>query len=403
MSLLIFFFEIVEWLILCECCFDDLLLILVFGIDVSFYWLIFKLVLCVESEDEVVVILFVVYCEQVLVIFCVVGISFFGQVISDLVLFVFGDNWNGWEICVDGVQICLQLGVIGVQVNVWLVLFGCKIGFDLVLINVCKIGGIVVNNVSGMCCGIVQNSYYIFVGLCLLLVDGICLDSEDLVSVVVFCVSYGELLEWFVEFGCEICVNVELVVKICYKYWLKNIIGLLLNVLVDYDELLDIFIYLMVGFEGIFGFISVVIYDIVLEYLYKVLVLLVFFMVEICCMVVVVFKCQLVLVVELFDWCSLCLVENMQGMLEWVKSFFVGVCVLFIEFCVVSCMLLYEQFGWIMVFIVEYLLEKQVDFSEDLVVYNQFWCICKDIFLVVGVVCEIGIMVIIEDVIFFVE
>ncbi|MDA5736697.1 FAD-binding protein, partial [Escherichia coli] len=53
----------------------------------------------------------------------------------------------------------------------WLAPFGRKIGPDPASINACKIGGIVANNASGMCCGTAQNSYHTLAGLRLLLAD----------------------------------------------------------------------------------------------------------------------------------------------------------------------------------------------------------------------------------------
>src|SRR3546814_7983011 len=47
--------------------------------------------------------------------------------------------------------------------------------------------------------------------------------------------------------------------------------------------------------------------------------------------------------------------------------------------------------------------EKQVDFSEDPLVYNQLWKIRKDTFPAVGAVRQTGTTVIIEDVTFPVE
>lgn len=169
MSLPIPFLETVERLIPRERRFDDPLSTLAFGTDASFYRLIPKLVLRVESEDEVAAILSAAYREQVPVTFRAAGTSLSGQAISDSVLLVLGDNWNGREIRADGAQIRLQPGVIGAQANAWLAPFGRKIGPDPASINACKIGGIVANNASGMCCGTAQNSYHTLAGLRLLL------------------------------------------------------------------------------------------------------------------------------------------------------------------------------------------------------------------------------------------
>ncbi|MBN0466821.1 FAD-dependent oxidoreductase, partial [Pseudomonas aeruginosa] len=94
-----------------------------------------KLVLRVESEDEVAAILSAAYREQVPVTFRAAGTSLSGQAISDSVLLVLGDNWNGREISADGAQIRLQPGVIGAQANAWLAPFGRKIGPDPASIN----------------------------------------------------------------------------------------------------------------------------------------------------------------------------------------------------------------------------------------------------------------------------
>ncbi len=402
MSLPIPFLETVERLIPRERRFDDPLSTLAFGTDASFYRLIPKLVLRVESEDEVAAILSVAYREQVPVTFRAAGTSLSGQAISDSVLLVLGDNWNGREIRADGAQIRLQPGVIGAQANAWLAPFGRKIGPDPASINACKIGGIVANNASGMCCGTAQNSYHTLAGLRLLLADGTRLDSEDPASVAAFRASHGELLERLAELGRETRANAELAAKIRHKYRLKNTTGLSLNALVDYDEPLDILTHLMVGSEGTLGFISAVTYDTVPEHPHKASALLVFPTVETCCTAVAVLKRQPVSAVELLDRRSLRSVENMQGMPEWVKSLSAGACALLIESARRGA-LLHEQLGRIMAIHRRISAEKQVDFSEDPAVYNQLWRIRKDTFPAVGAVRETGTTVIIEDVTFPVE
>ncbi|MEB0160186.1 FAD-binding protein, partial [Pseudomonas sp. AH2 (2023)] len=88
--------------------FDDPLSTLAFGTDASFYRLIPKLVIRVESEDEVVALLKLAQTERVPVTFRAAGTSLSGQAISDSVLLVLGDNWNGREIREQGTQIRLQ-------------------------------------------------------------------------------------------------------------------------------------------------------------------------------------------------------------------------------------------------------------------------------------------------------
>ncbi len=393
----------VERLIPAERRFDDPLSTLAFGTDASFYRLIPKLVVRVESEAEVIALLKLAHAENVPVTFRAAGTSLSGQAISDSVLIVLGDNWNDREIRNGGEQIRLQPGVIGANANAVLAPFQRKIGPDPASINAAKIGGIVANNASGMCCGTAQNTYKTLAGLRVVLADGTVVDSEDAASVAAFRQSHAALLEQLAELGRETRANTELAAKIRHKYRLKNTTGFSLNALVDYDEPLDILNHLMVGSEGTLGFISAVTYDTVPDHPHKASALVVFPDVETCCLAVPVLKQQPVSAVELLDRRSLRSVEHKAGMPEWVKELSPTACALLIESRAASQSLLHEQINLIMTSIAHFPVEKQVDFSEDPVVYNQLWKIRKDTFPAVGAVRQTGTTVIIEDVTFPVE
>lgn len=397
------FLREVEHLIPVERRFDDPLSTLAFGTDASFYRLIPKLVVRVESEAEVIALLKLAHAQNVPVTFRAAGTSLSGQAISDSVLIVLGDNWNGREIRNGGEQIRLQPGVIGANANAVLAPFQRKIGPDPASINAAKIGGIVANNSSGMCCGTAQNSYKTLAGLRVVLADGTVVDSEDAASVAAFRQSHAALLEQLAELGRETRANAELAAKIRHKYRLKNTTGFSLNALVDYDEPLDILNHLMVGSEGTLGFISAVTYDTVPDHPHKASALVVFPDVENCCLAVPVLKQQPVSAVELLDRRSLRSVEHKAGMPEWVKELSPTACALLIESRAATQSLLHEQINQIMASIAHFPVEKQVDFSEDPVVYNQLWKIRKDTFPAVGAVRQTGTTVIIEDVTFPVE
>jgi D-lactate dehydrogenase len=403
MSLPTAFLAAVERLIPRERRFDDPLSTLAFGTDASFYRLIPKLVVRVEAEDEVVQLLKLADAERVPVTFRAAGTSLSGQAISDSLLIVLGDHWNGREIRADGAQIRLQPGVIGAQANAVLAPFQRKIGPDPASINACKIGGIVANNASGMCCGTAHNSYHTLAGIRLVLADGSVLDTEDSASVAAFQTSHGQLLEQLAELGRQTRANSELAAKIRHKYRLKNTTGLSLNALVDFDQPLDILSHLMVGSEGTLGFISAITYDTVPDHPHKASALLVFPDVDNCCRAVTVLKSQPVSAVELLDRRSLRSVENKAGMPEWVKALSSGACALLIESRAASQSLLHEQLEQIMHSIASFPLEKRVDFSEDPATYNQLWKIRKDTFPAVGAVRQTGTTVIIEDVTFPIE
>ncbi|PRB54946.1 4Fe-4S ferredoxin [Pseudomonas sp. MYb2] len=403
MTLPVSFLRDAQQLIPAQRRFDDPLSTLAFGTDASFYRLIPQLVIRVESEDEVVALLKLAQRDHVPVTFRAAGTSLSGQAISDSVLIVLGDNWNAREIRGQGTQIRLQPGVIGAQANAWLAPFGRKIGPDPASINACKIGGIVANNASGMCCGTAQNTYHTLAGIRLVLADGSRLDTEDAASVAAFRSSHGDLLERLTTLGRETRANAELAARIRHKYRLKNTTGLSLNALVDFDEPVDILSHLLVGSEGTLGFISAVTYDTVIDHPNKASALIVFPDVETCCNAVTVLKSQAVSAVELLDRRSLRSVQDKPGMPAFVQQLSNKACALLIESRAASSSLLQEQLAQIMASLSGFPVEKQVDFSEDPVENAKLWAIRKDTFPAVGAVRKTGTTVIIEDVTFPVE
>ena len=383
--------------------FTDALSTLAFGTDASFYRLIPKLVVRVESEDEVVELLRLARRDNVSVTFRAAGTSLSGQAISDSVLIVLGDNWNSKEIRGQGTQIRLQPGVIGAQANAWLAPYGRKIGPDPASINACKIGGIVANNASGMCCGTAQNTYHTLAGMRVVLADGTRIDTEDAANVAAFRQSHSALLEQLATLARETRANTELAAKIRHKYRLKNTTGLSLNALVDFDDPLDILSHLLVGSEGTLGFISSVTYDTVIDHPNKASALIVFPDVETCCTAVTVLKSQPVSAVELLDRRSLRSVQDKPGMPAFVQQLSANACALLIESRAATQTLLHEQLAHIMGSLSAFPVEKQVDFTEDPVENAKLWAIRKDTFPAVGAVRKTGTTVIIEDVTFPVE
>ena len=403
MSLPVAFLRDAERLIPQDRRFTDALSTLAFGTDASFYRLIPKLVVRVESEDEVVELLRLARRDNVSVTFRAAGTSLSGQAISDSVLIVLGDNWNAKEIRGQGTQIRLQPGVIGAQANAWLAPYGRKIGPDPASINACKIGGIVANNASGMCCGTAQNTYHTLAGMRVVLADGTRIDTEDAANVAAFRQSHSALLEQLATLARETRANPELAAKIRHKYRLKNTTGLSLNALVDFDDPLDILSHLLVGSEGTLGFISSVTYDTVIDHPNKASALIVFPDVETCCNAVTVLKSQPVSAVELLDRRSLRSVQDKPGMPAFVQQLSANACALLIESRAATSTLLHEQLAQIMASMAAFPVEKQVDFTEDPVENAKLWAIRKDTFPAVGAVRKTGTTVIIEDVTFPVE
>ena len=403
MSLPAAFLNAIEQQIPAQRCFSDPLSTLTLGTDASFYRLIPKLVIRVEAEAEVVFILQQASIHQVAVTFRAAGTSLSGQAISDSVLIVLGDHWNNKEILDAGQRIRLQPGVIGAHANQALAHLQRKIGPDPASINAAKIGGIVANNSSGMCCGTAQNSYQTLADMRVVLADGTVVDSADLASASRFRHSHAELLEQLGELAIETRDNTELAAKIKHKYRLKNTTGLSLNALIDFSDPLDILTHLMVGSEGTLGFISSVTYDTVPDYPHKATTLVVFPDVETCCQAVVILKQHAVSAVELLDRRSLRSVQHMAGMPDWIEHLGSSACALLIESRAADNTLLEQQLQQINSAIEHFSKEQHIAFSQDPAVYELLWRMRKDTFPAVGAVRENGTTVIIEDVTFPLE
>ena len=397
------FIQAVKQLIPAERYFDDPIATLAYGTDASFYRLLPKLVLRVESEAEVVALLKLANAYQVALTFRAAGTSLSGQAVTDSVLLVLGENWQQREVRGLGEQIRLQPGVIGAAANSVLSKFQRKIGPDPASINSCKIGGIVANNASGMCCGTAHNTFNTLAAMRLVLFDGTVLDTEDRQSVAAFRQSHAQLLAELEALGGQTRANSALSAKIRHKYRLKNTTGFSLNALTEFSDPIDILTHLMVGSEGCLGFISAVTYNTVPEYPHRASGLLVFPTVDSCCRAVALLKQQPVSAVELLDRRSLRSVQNKPGMPDWVKVLSDNSCALLIETTAASGSLLQQQLARLRSLLQDFTLEQQVEFSSDPVVYNQLWAIRKGTFPAVGAVRKTGTTVIIEDVTFPVE
>ncbi len=400
MALPVTFQQAVKQFIPAERYFDDPIATLAYGTDASFYRLLPKLVLRVESEAEVVALLKLANQHKVAITFRAAGTSLSGQAVTDSVLLVLGENWQQREVRGLGEQIRLQPGVIGAAANSVLSKFQRKIGPDPASINSCKIGGIVANNASGMCCGTAHNSFNTLAAMRLVLFDGTVLDTEDSTSVEAFKQSHAELLTELSTLAEQTRADEALCAKIRHKYRLKNTTGFSLNALTEFTDPIDILTHLMVGSEGCLGFISAITYNTVPEYPHRASGLLVFPDVASCCQAVTVLKSLAVSAVELLDRRSLRSVEHKAGMPAWVKQVSVNACALLIESTAATAQALQRQLLELRAVVQGFELEQQVDFSTDPTVYNQLWAIRKGTFPAVGAVRETGTTVIIEDVTF---
>ncbi|MGV8854665.1 MAG: FAD-binding and (Fe-S)-binding domain-containing protein [Devosia sp.] len=249
--------------------FTDPLMTYAWSGDASAYRLIPAAVAFINSEDEVRAVMAAARAENLPITFRAAGTSLSGQAVTDGVLAVLGDGWRTLKIHPGAEQITLGPAIIVAHANTALKPHNKKIGPDPASQATCKIGGVVNNNSSGMCCGVAQNTYHTMARLRLVLTDGTMLDSGDPESCAAFRQSHATMLEGLHQLHHQVMDDPELVALISRKYAIKNTVGYSLNALIDFHDPLDILIHLMVGSEGTLGFVSEVTYNTVPEHPFK--------------------------------------------------------------------------------------------------------------------------------------
>ena len=237
--------------------------------DASFFRLVPALVVIVENEAEVAAVLAAAESEDLNVTFRAAGTSLSGQAVTDGLLCVLGDGWRKIDIAMGGDRVTLGPATIVSVANAALRPFNRKIGPDPASQNTAKIGGVVNNNSSGMCCGVVQNTYHTMHRLKLMLKDGTVLDSGDAASREAFVKARPDIVGGLIDLAEEVRADNELVDLIRRKYAIKNTVGYSLNALVDFTDPIDILTHLMVGSEGTLGFVAEVTYDTVPDHPFK--------------------------------------------------------------------------------------------------------------------------------------
>ena len=229
---------------------------LAWGTDAGFYRLVPQKVILTENEEEVRSILSDSSKNKIPLTFRAAGTSLSGQSISDSILLVAGKNWERFSVSEDAGTITLQPGIVGARVNAILKPFGRRFGPDPASIGSCMVGGIVMNNASGMSCGTHANSDKTMISARMILADGTVLDTGDETSKAEFRKTHPEFLAAIEALRKEVIQDQELTERIKYKYSIKNVTGLNLLPLVTFEDPFDIIAHLLVGSEGTLAFLS---------------------------------------------------------------------------------------------------------------------------------------------------
>ena len=263
---------------------------LAWGTDAGFYRLIPQIVIRSNSEEEISDLLRLADRYGLPVTFRAAGTSLSGQAISDSILIVAGKHWEKYSISPDHEQITLQPGIIGQRVNEILAPYGRKFAPDPASVKSAMVGGIVMNNASGMNCGTHANSDKVLLSARIVLADGTVLDTGDDISRASFEATHPDFYNRICELRDQIRANEELAARIRYKYSIKNVTGLNLLPFVRFDDPFDIIAHLMVGSEGTLAFLSQITMRTEYDYPHKASAMLYFTSIKDACRAVVAMK-----------------------------------------------------------------------------------------------------------------
>ena len=374
--------------------YQDDLRCLAWGTDAGFYRLVPRVVIRSSNEYEVSSILKSATKSNIPVTFRAAGTSLSGQAITDSVLVVAGKHWECISTNDNGRTVILQPGVVGAEVNSFLNPYGRKFGPDPASIKSCMVGGIVMNNASGMSCGTWANSDRMIVSARIVFADGSVLDTADSQSKENFALSHPKFISAIESLRDDVLADEELVARIRHKYSIKNVTGLNLLPLVTFTDPFDIILHLLVGSEGTLAFISEVVMNTLPVAPLEADAMVYFKDIAEAARAVIAMKPLNVSAAEMLDKRSLASVnagevEGLTAVLVRVEADSQHELADRVK-AVTDCLTRFETYG-------------KVEFTDDPEEYARYWAIRSGIFPTVGGMRKPGTTCLIEDVAFHVK
>ena len=416
--------------------YTDELRTLGWGTDASFYRQIPKVVIRSDGEEEISKIVQLCKKHHLPFTFRAAGTSLSGQSCTDSVLIVAGKHWEKYEILEESGKgkeereytIRLQPGIVGARVNEILKPYGRVFPPDPASIGSAMVGGIVINNASGMNCGVHANSDRMMISARIILTDGTVLDTGDEKSREAFRKSRPKFLKKIEALRDKVRADEKLASRIRTKYSIKNVTGLNLRPLVAYDDPFDIIAHSMVGSEGTLAFLSEVTMKTLKDYKYKASAMVYFLTMKESCEAVVSMKKLkagdedlamsaeqlMVKSAEMLDYKSLSSVDD-PVFLQYQKDVDAGkiagvepgdyhnLTAILTETKGITHEQLLEKIEKIKECLGQFKLYVPAEFTEDPAVYGKYWAIRSGIFPSVGGTRPIGTSCLIEDVAFPIE
>jgi D-lactate dehydrogenase len=331
------------------------------------------------------------------------GTSLCGQAITDGILVDIGRYWRSGTVEQNGRLVRVQPGLIGQQANHMLKRYATKIGPDPASISAARMGGILANNASGMCCGVSQNAYHTLRSMTFVLPSGTVIDTADPNADREFQEHEPGLAAGLLALKQQMEANPALSDRVRAKYRMKNTTGYALNAFLDYSSPVEIFSHLLIGSEGTLAFLAEAVLETVPDLPVKYTGLLLFPDLHAACEAIQPLRDAGAAALELMDRASLRSVEDKPGIPAEIRSLPDGAAALLVEFQTADSLEVQENAARAQAAVRGLKLLSNPVFTDDAMTQDRLWSIRKGLFPSVGAVRASGTTVIIEDVAFPVD
>ncbi len=371
--------------------------------DASFYRLVPQAVVQPVTNREVESLFAFSKARGIPLTFRAAGTSLSGQAVTDGILVDVSKHWGKLQVESGGARVRLQPGVIGGYANAVLRSHSRRIGPDPASIDTCMMGGILANNSSGMCCGVIENAYRTLDSIQFVLPNGQVIDTAASHAAQILEETSPDIVRGLLELKERVRSNPELSQRIRERYRIKNTTGYSLNAFVDFDTPLDILSHLLIGSEGTLAFISEAVLRTLPAYPYKYTGLLYFADVQSASRAIQPLRDSGARALELMDRASLRSIEHLPGAPGAISQLPEQAAGLLVEYQSETAELLagLRQSAASACQALE--LVEPPEFTEDANQQAALWKLRKGLIPAIGAVRRQGTSVLIEDVAFAVR
>jgi D-lactate dehydrogenase len=368
--------------------------------DASYFRLIPQAVVQAASIDEICGLFKFSKQYHIPITFRAAGTSLSGQSVSNGILVVLAHHWGNVQVEDGGALVRAQPGVVGGFINKFLKSYRRRIGPDPASIDAAMLGGILANNSSGMCCGVVENAYHTLHSLTVVLPNGLVLNTAAPEASVHLQEGAPEIANGLLDLRQRLLMDTTLAERVRLRYQTKNTDGYSLNALLDFDKPIDILTHLMIGSEGTLGFIAEAVLHTLPDYTRKYTGQLYFKNIYDAAQAIAPLRSSGARAVEIMERAALRSVENLTGAPDILRQLPDSAAAILVEYQGNSAEDIASLRHISTRMVKDFSLLYDPEFTEDPVIQANLWKLRKGLFTTMGAMRPRGRFVLIEDLVF---